>query len=457
VFVKRPFWWMTCLLGVLLGCETSKSDMAATARADALESIDRIKVRMEPIDDAVRSIQERRTIELAAPNLSRSEPFPPSEAHDRLVNSADVGGKLFVQLLRMAEMNAPLPTRLMSLGCLGDWDAGITWEDGITAVPQASKSIAKALDAVALIQTARCSDARPETQIHIPFAPKQTNRDLLAIVADAEADERRKASRPFFLVPESDLSVMMIGQGYRFADTKDQAISIPKYVADRFRIGTERIKTVLLPLATVNGKVTVFFDRTRTLGGQDLMGESPLGWFAGYADPARNEIYISPTLVRAAFIACGSRLHYDTTEIDRLTGLRKEIEDRRSTPNDAAATVAGMGKIADRFDRCLDQEVDFLLGHELAHAILKIHQEARADCVGRAVAAAMGHSSGGVFESLIFGLVESEDVSLLGPMSAENRRRLACRAKLHRETEPGAQVPLATAVDTCRQMATVCE
>jgi hypothetical protein len=443
---------VACLLGAILGgCETSKADPAAVARAEAVRDIDRTSARLESIGNAVRSVQQRRTIELAVPAASRGDPVPPSGEHDRLVSGADAEGRLFVQLLRSAASNAPLPTRLVSTECRADRGDP---QDPALPVPQASKSIAKALDAVILIQVVPCPQSRG-MQINSPAASQPTDTNWGAQRWEAEKKKREEADRPF-LVPGADLRAVMVGQGYRFADKNDQEIFVPQYIAGRFQAATERVKGMLLPLSQSRDKVAVFFDRTRTLGGKDVMG-STLGWFAAYADPERNELYFSPTLVRAAFVLCGSRIPYSTLAPGRLAELRKQVETRYVTPNDAAGLVGRMTNVADEFDRCMDREVDFLLGHELAHAMLGIGGEARADCVGRAVAAARGHSSGGVFESLIFGLVESEDVSLLGPMTADNQRRLACRAKLHRETANSSETPLAVAVKACEKLADVCK
>lgn len=445
---------MACLFGAILvgGCVTSNADPAAVARAEALRSIDRAIARLESIDHAVRSVQQRRTIELAVPAASRHDPAPPSVVYDRLVNSADAEGRLFVQMLRAAASNAPLQTRLVSAECRAGWG---DLQDSEIPDSQVPKSIAKALDAVALIQVVPCPISEG-LRLNSPDAAKPFDADLVAQRSEAEKKRADDANRPF-LVPGSDLRAVMIGQGYRFANKTDKDIFIPQYVAGRFQAATERVKGMLLPLSASGSKVAIYFDRTRTLGGQDLMGANPLGWFAAYADPQRKELYFSPSLVRAAFVLCGSRIPYNTLAPGSLVDLRKKVEGWHVTPNDAAGLVGRMTNVADKFDRCMDQEVDFLLGHELAHAILEISGEARADCVGRAVAAAMGHSSGGLFESLIFSLVESEDASLLGMMSADSQRRLACRAKLHRETETGDQVLLARAINTCKKMATVCE
>ncbi|TVT71417.1 MAG: hypothetical protein FHP92_16940 [Denitromonas halophila] len=318
--------------------------------------------------------------------------------------------------------------------------------DTEVSIPSAADSIVKALDAIALVRTVPCF--RSKSDINSPVAYLPVDTDLVKINSEADKQQREEANSPF-VVPESDLRAIMVGQGYRFKAWSDDTVFIPDYVVARFLMAISRVSAMLS-----SDTVTVLFDRTQTLGGRNLMERSPKGWFAAFADPLEKQIYISPTLVRAAFLACGSRIQFDVTLLERLAYLHEQIDRGYSTPSDASAQINSASLLADRFDLCMDEEVDFLLGHELSHALLGIVEEARADCIGSAVAATNGHFSGGIFHTLIFGLIESDDVSLLGMTSMAERSRLACRARV-----PWGWIgrSLPHAIAACREMPSVCQ
>jgi hypothetical protein len=448
-------------LALLVGCSGLQQGAQAPTRSDlsgSLKEMDNTIARLDAIGSAIKSIQRRRVIVfyLSTPPGYSPTATRPTQLFDRLSNSGPSEEKsLLIKLLNIAAAGDPLPFQLTSRQCdhTGSF-APKPEQQGLLNNGRA-RTIAKTLDAVALISTQPC---RSGTAINSEDAGSATDTNWSALADEARRESERVANTPF-LVPAEDRAAFMVGQGYRFSGYNDDVVPIPEYVARQITLSIHRVATMLLPYATNTTPVKVVFDRMRTYNGQKIFARSPLGWFAAVANPYGNEIYVSPTLIRASFVACGSALGYDVTLPVRLRKVRQQVADGRSTPADAAPVTGNATLVADQFDQCIGRETDFLFGHELSHAMLGTG-ESRADCIGRSVAVANGHSSAGIFQTLVFGLVGTSDVDLLGISDPTYLSRLACRAKISTEAfklSPPRSNSLDVMIPACMKQPSVCE
>lgn len=414
----------------------------------SLAQIDAAAGRLAAIDSAMRAIQRRDLLEFAVPVHEATGPMLPSDvwARSREVPASAVA-PLMAELLRRAAARETLPRRIESAACR-DRDAEV--ERGVS-IP-AADLVAKSLDTAVRIAYVPCPTRG--IAINSPAASRPTDTNFPAMASEAARRDQEAANEPF-RVAVKDRAAVMLGQAYRYGSTNDDSVGLPAYIQTRTAAALREVESLLAPYATALTNVTVVYDRLRTRSGADLLGNRPQGWFAALADPVRREVYISPTLVRATFVACAAELRHDVTVLKRLSEIRPQLVRGYHTPSDVEGLVKGATARAEAFDRCMTRQAAFLLGHELAHASLGIADEARADCVGRAVARALGERTAGVFEPLIFGLAGTPDAAVLGFTDKADEDRLACRARLHRAASDVP--PLDSAIPQCRALQETCQ
>jgi len=433
---------------LLMGCSTPREELSQ--REIALQRLDAAAERLAEIQVAMTSILQRRTIVLAAPGaLTPTSISRPSEVLDRLLRDRKAPhAKAYTEFLNDAASGRQVRA-VYSSGCMRQ-----SWteeeENAASFVPPNDSSrLAKRLDAVAVIRIEDCK--KEGIPLNSPRAALPNDTWAIAVAKTKAKDEAMNA--PFKLSPE-DYRPMMLGQAFRFASVDDSDIPVPHYLAKRADKQLERTRSSFLPLAKNGKTLKVVFDRDVTASRVELRS-NPKGWFNAFAE--RDAIYISPTLIRAAFVSCAKRTNYSPSLLNRLrTEERPRLADRRITANDSSGIVGIAEKLASAVDDCVDDELGFLLAHELAHSMLGVVEEERADCVARSAVRFSGRDSVGIFDDLIFQVARSEDADILGA-SHSIVKQIGCRERLQNNFPNFLQPTLQEAIKACTSKQLQCE
>lgn len=310
------------------------------------------------------------------------------------------------------------------------------------------------LDAVIRIQVSNCQEQNPIPLNNLkPPLPSDTDSKA---IHHAEFLALAAAMHQPFLITEKEKPLVMLAQAFRFADVNDDKVPVPTYLRQRTEVSIEAITQLILSTKSDARRFKVIFDRNRTVQ-PEAMQNTPNGWFNALTQRDHGLIYMSPTLPRAAMIFCASQIEFQQMNLTRLTEeIRPDFIDRKLTVADVSGVVANFIRLADRFDTCLDNEMNFVLSHELAHGMLRVSSEAQADCMASAIGFFRGQTGLGLFSSLIFPTARGPDYALLGIDSSE-AQQLICREKRQLNLNFSAYSTLSAAIQSCERIKNACQ
>jgi len=408
-------------------------------------AIDRVAARSDAIDDALRTVLQLKSITLfVRGGLQREAPVRPTVLYERLAGGkASALTDAFASLIDATLAGTSIPRAAGNCDHRGE-------DDRLQPVARTSANLraAQRLDALSTISIVPCQGG-------LQINTKATNdNDSFAIAVEERRTAEAAANAPYNIRP-ADRQAVMLAQAYRFSDAEDSAISIPSYLARQ--VGTAITRTQkLFSSLDPRPPVTVVFDRGRTESGA-ILSDNPKGWFSAYFEPQDNRLYLSPTLLRASLISCASQNKYLVGTSARLKEIRVQVTRGYLTPMDPLGTIESHDGQAQRIDTCMAHELDFLIGHELSHAI-GINEESRADCIGIATINANAHDSIGVFKNLILDVAASDDFKVLG-VGESGRERLLCRAQNIARLQSSPQVARSfkERAEACIAAAATCE
>lgn len=444
------------LLLSLAACNTTPEKPSPTE--EALQRIDSVSARLNEINATATHILQRRTVVLYAPVqlLFKLEAMQPS-AFLREVQrgSAKTHGKPFLQLLEDTLNGRTIRYNYFSecLRLLRESD-GFTVLDELPSKPikisEDHTRVAKGLDAVVTVVFESCP--KPGQKLNTPT--RSWDWDTFSNKIPGAAQTREKALNALIEVAESDTDAMLLGQAFHFDSADDKSVPPTNYLKRQVDKGVARIRSLYLPIAKNANLLKVVFDREVTASGKEL-SKNPRGWFNAVAE--KDAIYLSPTITRAAFVSCAKEMRQSPGLANRLeTETKPKLKSRHQRPSDTTGIVRLAEGIADKVDSCIAEQLDFLLAHELAHAVLKIAEEERADCVARSVVRLLGHNSLGVFGRTIFPLARGGDYGVLGASKTE-AASIVCRDKRQLDFAKLTKTTLPDIVKICEAQNLECE
>ena len=438
----------------------------------ALQQVDNVSRRLAKIESAMKSILQRQTIILAGSGALAIADLRPAEVLDHLLqnNKASYRGA-FSEFLKDAASGQPIKNNY-SHGCVKQ-----PWTDEVEstlsfAPPSGSSRLVKRLDAIVVISIEGCKNEG--VSVNNPAATVSGGSSPFERAARKSREELLKLRAPYRIEPE-DYRAVMLGQAYRFASTIDRSVPVPEYIQERADSLVKSIRLDFLPFASnrVDFIFSFSFDRD-VLPNSDQLDDKPKGWFNAFAVKewfnglaVEDMIYVSPTFVRAALVSCAKTAENAPILLRRL---RNEVRpglllDDSSpagagitalTPADSYGIVAIAKRLANEVDDCVEGELRFLLAHELAHVMLSVPQEERADCIARSVTNLSGRDSLGVFDELIFQVARSENADMLGA-SPPGLKQIACREERQNHFSRFLHLTLKEAINACRSEPLQCE
>ena len=409
--------WLVLLMAA--ACTCAAQSRPAQAIEAMLKEIEEVSARRQSVDGALGSVLQRVlvTIEAAGSYPSTAEERP-SDAFMRMAGrQPSAQTSAMARLLDAAMRSQTIPSKL-SEGC----EPGADPDFRAAARTPAYERAAKRLDALVRLKFMPCN--HPGIRLNNPAASQPSSMNSKEVAWQKQQKADTEANAPF-AVPAADRTAVMLAQAFRFSESDDGKIGIPLYLQQQIELAVERNQR-LIDSTNAGPRPTVVFDRTRTESGTQLIN-NPKGWFSAFFEPRNNRLYLSPTLARAALVSCASRTQYRMGEPQVLLGtIRASVVRGMNTPNDLLGRIRGVNGGVTHMNECLAAELDFLMGHELAHAI-GIDVESHADCIGLAAARQHGHASAGILQSLIFDVGRTDDYPVLG-LDEVGRTRLICRA-----------------------------
>jgi hypothetical protein len=442
--------WSALLLAAGLGAIGSGAQSSAPSADVVLKEMDVLLAKRQQIDRALLTVLGLRRLVIRAEGvLAQGTTELPSRIYARLAGAeASPKSEAVAQLLEAARQpTAPLPSSI-SVGC----DRPMRQQPRAVVRNARNESAAKRLDALVRIEFAPCGRGR---QINSPDAGAPSTASFALLNSEAEKRRREEVNAAIRVVRPERLA-LAVAQSFRFSDASDAAIPIPAYVRQQADVAITR-NGQLLAAVTAHPLPAVVYDRTKTSGADDPEAQRK-GWFAASFDPGADQLYMSPTLMRAALVECAALVSYDLTLTERLRDRRKDVDRGYLTPADVwGGIVKTTQDNITAMDECIVRELDFLVAHELAHA--DVNEESRADCVGAAVVRRRGHASLGVFGTVIFDVAAGEDFPVLG-VNEELRQQLVCRAgKINSGplNESVTDSEFAQQVRVCEQAVPVCQ
>jgi len=308
------------------------------------------------------------------------------------------------------------------------------------------------LDAVITILLERC--APPGIALNSLAATEASDTNSIAVKAEKARQEAR-ALDAFTKLPKEDRRALLLGQGYYFDQTADGRVPIGSFLSAAAQQAFVQVDKTFDQIGAYPGPKIMVFDRTRTSIGQDLQSK-PNGWFSAIA--TKDRIYMSPTIVRAALIACTAETRIRPSYLAQLRQIQAMVRTRRTAPGDAMPTISAARREYTKATNCIADQLTFLIAHEVAHQRLSsLEYEERADCVGSAIARHLRRPVPGVFGEVIFDLAGTSDEDLLGA-AAPSLKELTCRRSLPWVSLDRQEVSdLKTAIEVCRSSALVCD
>lgn len=410
---------------------------------------------LQDINVTLLEVIERKTVRIEVDSAAPPELFSvsksPSELYAALLaQPIPAHARAFDEFLNAAE--AMKPIRGVYQACSSNAPV-----DQIPYVLQASSSrqrLAKRLDPVVRIEIGRCNEV-PLTESQRAFARIPENqRNVSKAIASALGREKYEAMYRQFKISPSEIAPLMVGQAYMFEEVKDSKIEISPFLAQGTQKAFARVAETMRPHAKRFPNATLVFDRYKTPQGVVLQKQRN-GWFN--ANAVGETLYVSPTVVRAALIACSSKISFFPAVIYQLENEDyPRYKDGRIAAADFAWRLQGIDKSLARVDECLLEQLGYLFAHELAHTMLEIHVEEQADCIARAAMRDIGKPTPGVFGTLIFENAVGPNAETLGSrMSA--LQELQCRAMREATANQEPRVGLALAVESCVAASVVCQ
>ncbi|WP_293191886.1 hypothetical protein [Ottowia sp.] len=413
---------MTLALGACASERTKPSDGEAydAAVADFEAMLDKV----ERLAGTLNAVLVRRTHVIQVQGtpdwgMSASKPVRPSELYAKLAGTGPAReSRAFASLLDRAAAREATGT-LSSLDCVEDAFSDSHPSIQLEPSPLRERT-ARRLDAVLRVKIARCPPKG--IQINSPAANQPSRTDSVAMKAETDLRALQSLDEPLTL-GLSDVPAVLLGQAYYFDQTEDGRVPLGTFLQRAVEQAFGQVNAAFDRAELPRGPSTIVFDRVKTSVGSSLNSDRR-GWFNAVA--SESEIYVSPTIARAAVVTCAKRISITPSYALRLKEMHRDLKRRYLTPSDVRKQVALGVSLYESALLCVAEQLTFLLAHEVAHRRLPTTSESVADCVGAAITASLQRPVPGLFGTLIFNLVETEDEELLGagrPALTE----LACR------------------------------
>jgi hypothetical protein len=418
--------------------------------------------KVASVEWAISDVVGRRTYSIKLPHSPLlltagrvGQPGKPSDLYASLVQRpTEAPARAFQALLDRATARAPLSAGDASACLEGSWTDEPPAEPPFEGSP-ARERTAKRLDAVMTIVLERCPPQG--TAINNPAAARPTDTDIVAMRSEEARREALAVDAPVKL-PKEDRRALLLGQAYYFDQTADGRIPLGKFLIGAAQETFVQVDRAFDLAAVKPGPKGMVFDRLLTTIEGKLQSH-PNGWFNAIA--TKDAIYVSPTIVRAALIACAAEIGIKPSYLAQLRRTQERLLSRHIAPSDALSDLSGAKREYAKALDCVADQLTFFIAHEVAHQRLGTLSEDHADCAGAAVARHLRRPVPGVFRELIFDLAGSGDEDLLGLSPASLRERLAgeltCRrsAPWISEAQPDL-VELKGAINRCLTSARRC-
>lgn len=376
----------------------------------ALERLDSATGDLSDIQNFVERVISRRKIILRVPRTEIPSSIAdgdyntlPSTLFD-ILNSKNPPPNLAAAITSFLydASNKTIIKGVYSSGC------GINFQTALPADTKFNqKRVSRQLDAVATIQFHQC-----EGDISKPLKiPKDVlSTDTKSIRSLMEKRQDAALNEPFQIAPDKTQN-LIAGQAFRFSSTLDKDIAVARTVSNLIQDQANELINLYKPIAMNEFKGFVL-DRDKIPEASESIKESEKGWFNALG--VDGVVYLSPTFALSAVISCTKEVQYVSSFRARLmTEARPQLLDRRLTYSDVQGATSIAENMSKRTKKCIGNQLTFLLAHELGHAITKAN-EGKSDCLAVSALKLLGRSDLGVFGTIIFGFLGTENESILG-------------------------------------------
>lgn len=451
----KLFLWLAAVTLLTVACGTSDRSGASSRSREEAELAAAIE-NVASAEAALSTVLRRYPYVIKLPHSPllltarpAGEPLKPSDLYARMLQRpADPPARAFQALLDRSIARRPLSS--------GDASACIEqrWTDEPSAEPPFEPSAvreraAKRLDAVTLMVLERCPPQGLAINSAAAVRPSDVNR--FALKAEQERRAALAQDAPVSL-PREDRRALLLGQGYFFDQTEDGRVPLGGFLIGTAQDAFIRVNRAFDEAGVKPGPTRMVFDRLKTSIGEQL-GSQPKGWFNAIA--TADAIYVSPTLVRAALIACAAEIGIKPSYLAHLRSVHELVRTRRIATTDASGVLRGAESAFAKASACVAGQLTFLIGHEVAHRRLDTSSEQQADCAGAAVARHLQQRVPGVFRELIFDVAGSDDEEVLGASPA-SLRELTCRRVSPWILDVQPEPDLKKALSACRGLPVTC-